>query len=436
MKVLKFGGTSVGKPERMHAVAKLISGNDKKLVVLSAVSGTTNALVDISCKLLKKQKEEGLKAIDNLFNPYKDFVKNLYTSKEGLQKGEEIIKKHYEFVKSHADKEFTSKEEKVLLAEGELISTQLFQEYLVEAGYNSVLLPALDFMRIDDDNEPVLSFTEEKLSELIKKNGQAQYYITQGFICKNPAGEIDNLKRGGSDYTASLIGAAIRAEEIQIWTDIDGMHNNDPRIVKKTHPIPELSFDEAAELAYFGAKILHPFTIFPAKKYNIPVRLLNTMQPEARGTTIAIKTTSGAIKAIAAKDNITAIKIKSSRMLLAYGFLRKVFEVFERYKTPIDMITTSEVAVSVTIDDAKNLDKIIEELKGFCKVEVDQEQSIICIVGEFVADSKGIVKKVFNSLEDIPVRMISYGGSNHNVSLLVKTEHKNDALNALNEGLF
>ena len=436
MKVLKFGGTSVGKPERMHSVAKLISGNDKKLVVLSAVSGTTNALVDISCKLLKKQKEEAVKAIDNLFNPYKEFVKNLYKTKEGLQKGEEIINKHYAFVKSHVDKEFTAKEEKVLLAEGELISTQLFQEYLVESGYNSVLLPALDFMKIDGDNEPVLSFTEEKLSELIKKNSQAQYYITQGFICKNPSGEIDNLKRGGSDYTASLIGAAIRAEEIQIWTDIDGMHNNDPRIVKKTHPIPELSFDEAAELAYFGAKILHPFTIFPAKKYNIPVRLLNTMQPEAKGTMIANNTTSGAIKAIAAKDNITAIKIKSSRMLLAYGFLRKVFEIFERYKTPIDMITTSEVAVSVTIDDAKNLDKIMEELKGFCVAEVDQEQSIICIVGELVADSKGVVKKVFDSLQNIPIRMISYGGSNHNVSVLVKTEHKNEALNALNDGLF
>ena len=291
-------------------------------------------------------------------------------------------------------------------------------------------------MKIDEDNEPVLSFTEEKLGELLKKNNQAQYYITQGFICKNPNGEIDNLKRGGSDYTASLIGAAIRAEEIQIWTDIDGMHNNDPRIVKKTHPIPELSFDEAAELAYFGAKILHPFTIFPAKKYNIPVRLLNTMQPEARGTMIANNTTAGSIKAIAAKDNITAIKIKSSRMLLAYGFLRKVFEIFERYKTPIDMITTSEVAVSVTIDDAKNLDKIIQELKGFCVVEVDEQQSIVCIVGELVADSKGVVKKVFDSLQNIPIRMISYGGSNHNVSLLVKTEHKNEALNALNDGLF
>jgi len=436
MKVLKFGGTSVGKPERMHSVAKLISGNDKKLVVLSAVSGTTNALVDISCKLLKKQKEEGLKAIENLFNPYKEFVKNLYKTPEGLKRGEEIINRHHEFVKSHVNIEFTEREERILLAEGELISTQLFQEYLVESGFSSVLLPALDFMLIDEDHEPVLSFTEEKLGDLIKKNSQAQYYITQGYICKNPKGETDNLKRGGSDYTASLVGAAIRAEEIQIWTDIDGMHNNDPRIVKKTHPIPELSFDEAAELAYFGAKILHPFTIFPAKKYNIPVRLLNTMQPEAKGTLIANKTTSMVIKAIAAKDNITAIKIKSSRMLLAYGFLRKVFEIFERYKTPIDMITTSEVALSVTIDEPKNLDKILDELKTFGTVEIDKDQTIICIVGEFVADSKGIVKKVFDSLQNIPVRMISYGGSNHNVSIVVKTEHKNEAMNALNDGLF
>ena len=436
MKVLKFGGTSVGKPERMHSVAKLISSPDKKLVVLSAVSGTTNSLVDISSKLLKNDVEAGKQAIENLFAPYRDFVKQLYSTKEGQAKGNQIIDNHYEFIKSHSGKPFTEKEERVLLAEGELISTQLFQEYLIEAGYKSVLLPALEFMKIDDDNEPVLSFIEEKLTAEIKKYPDAHLYITQGYICRNPKGEVDNLKRGGSDYTASLVGAGIRAEEIQIWTDIDGMHNNDPRIVKRTFPIAELTFDEAAELAYFGAKILHPATILPAKKYGIPVRLLNTMQPEAKGTLIATKTTSKEVKAIAAKDNITAIKIKSSRMLLAYGFLRRIFEVFEKYKTPIDMITTSEVAVSVTIDDAKNLELIVKELKDFCIVDVDKELSIICIVGDFLAEKKGIAKKVFSSLGHIPIRMISYGGSAHNISLLINTTQKNEALNALNEGLF
>lgn len=436
MKVLKFGGTSVGKPERMHSVAKLISSPDKKLVVLSAVSGTTNALVDISNKLLKNDTEAAKQAVENLFAPYRDFVKNLYSTKEGQTKGNEIIDRHYEFVKSHIGKPFTSKEERVLLAEGELISTQLFQEYLVEAGYNSVLLPALEFMKIDEDNEPVHAYIEEKLTAEIKKYPEAHLYITQGYICRNANGEIDNLKRGGSDYTASLVGAAIRATEVQIWTDIDGMHNNDPRIVKRTFPIAELSFDEAAELAYFGAKILHPATILPAKKFGIPVRLLNTMQPEAKGTLIATKTTSKEVKAIAAKDGITAIKIKSSRMLLAYGFLRRIFEIFERYKTPIDMITTSEVAVSVTIDDTKNLDLIVNELKEFCKVEVDKDQSIVCIVGDFLAERKGVAKKIFTSLGSIPIRMISYGGSEYNVSILIDTVHKNEALNALNEGLF
>jgi aspartate kinase len=436
VKVLKFGGTSVGNPDRMHSVAKLISGKDRKLVVLSAVSGTTNSLVEISDKLLKKDKESALKCIDKLFEPYKDFVKKLYSSKEGLQKGEEIIKAHYDFIKSHTEKEFTERETRALLAEGELISTQLFQEYLKEAGYNSMLLPALEFMKIDEDNEPMLPFIEEKLSALINSNPNVHLFITQGYICRNPAGETDNLKRGGSDYSASLVGAAIRAEEIQIWTDIDGMHNNDPRIVKRTFPIAELTFDEAAELAYFGAKILHPSTILPAKKFGIPVRLLNTMQPEAKGTLIATKTSTKEIKAIAAKDNITAIKIKSSRMLLAYGFMRRVFEVFEKYKTPIDMITTSEVAVSLTIDDAKNLEAIIKDLKEFCIIEVDKDQTIICVVGDFLADKKGIARKIFNTIDQIPIRMISYGGSTNNISLLINTGHKNEALNALNEGLF
>lgn len=436
MKVLKFGGTSVGKPERMHSVAELISGEDKKLVVLSAVSGTTNSLVDISSKLSKKDTAGAEQAIEALFGPYDEFVEKLYSTQEKKSKGREIIKKHHDLLRSYLGKEFGEKETRLFLAQGELISTQLFQEYLEEKGYNSVLLPALEYMRIDDDNEPMLGYIEEKLQAIIRDYPDKQYFITQGYICLNSNDEVDNLKRGGSDYTASLVGAAIRAEEVQIWTDIDGMHNNDPRIVKNTHPIAELSFDEAAELAYFGAKILHPSTILPAKKFNIPVKLLNTMQPEAKGTVITTNTIPKEFKAIAAKDDIVAIKIKSSRMLLAYGFLRKIFEIFEKYKTSIDMITTSEVAVSVTIDDAKRLDKIVEELKEFCVVEIDRDQTIVCIVGDFPAEKHGVGKKIFDSLVNIPVRMISYGGSKNNVSVLIKTEHKVAALNALNEGLF
>ncbi len=436
MKVLKFGGTSVGKPDRMHAIADLIEGTDRKLVVLSAVSGTTNALVAISEALSAGDQSKGSQLIDDLFTPYTEFVNQLYNSIEAKTKGEAIVKAHYEFVKSYVGKPFGSVETKILLAEGELISTALFHEYLKEIKYKSVILPALEFMKIDEDNEPVHEFIEKMLTAEIAKYPEAQYFITQGFIARNPNGEIDNLKRGGSDYTASLVGAAIRAEEIQIWTDIDGMHNNDPRIVKKTYPIAALTFDEAAELAYFGAKILHPSTILPAKKYKIPVRLLNTLQPEAKGTVIADQTSDKDIKAIAAKDGITAIKIKSSRMLLAYGFLRRVFEIFEKYKTPIDMITTSEVAVSVTIDDAKNLPAIIEELKSFCTLEVDADQTIVCIVGDFLEDKPGLVKKIFDALKNIPIRMISYGGSKNNVSILIHTRDKNETLNALNDGVF
>ncbi len=437
MKILKFGGTSVGKPERMHSVAKLIASPDQKLVVLSAVSGTTNALVGISDLLNKKDVEGAKQAIQNLFGPYDQFVENLYATVEGKAKGREIIASHNVYLSAFlTEKEFSDKHARAILAEGELISTQLFHAYLLEQGFKSVLLPALDFMRIDEDDEPMLAYTEEKLGALVAANKDAHLIITQGFICMNPKNEIDNLKRGGSDYTASLVGAALRAEEIQIWTDIDGMHNNDPRIVKRTFPIDELTFDEAAELAYFGAKILHPSTILPAQKYGIPVKLLNTMQPEAKGTVIANKTTEKDIKAIAAKDNITVIKIKSSRMLLAYGFLRSVFAVFEKYKTSIDMITTSEVAVSLTIDNAKHLDAITKELKEFCSVETESDQTIICIVGHFVQENNQIVRRVMDALAATPVRMISFGGSKNNISVLVKTEYKNIALEELNEQLF
>jgi aspartate kinase len=437
MKVLKFGGTSVGKPERMHAVAQLITQDaDRKLVVLSAVSGTTNSLIEIGDFLGRKDRTGALDAISRLHDSYQTFVAELYSTADGRRKGEAVVAEHFNFIRSLADKPYSVKESKELVAEGELISTQLFYAYLQEKQIPAVLLPALDFMRIDADEEPVIPFAEEHLGRMIAAHPDVPIFITQGYICRNATEEIDNLKRGGSDYTASLVGAAIRATEVQIWTDIDGMHNNDPRVVKKTFPIAELSFDEAAELAYFGAKILHPFTIRPAKLYNIPVRLLNTMQPEARGTLIATKTIDTDIKAVAAKDGITVIKIRSSRMLLAYGFLRRIFEVFEKYKTPVDMISTSEVAVSLTIDNPAHLTEIVEEISALGHVEVDKDQTIVCIVGNFGTEKHGVVARVLDALADMPIRMISYGGSKFNVSLVIESSYKSQVLNALNDHLF
>lgn len=436
MKVVKFGGTSVGSAERMFSVAKLIKSSEPRIVVLSAVSGTTNSLVEISASLYKSDKDGANKLIDALYSKYKVLVKELLKTADGVKKGNELIDEHFEYVRNFTKDLFTIHEEKAILAQGELISTALFHYYLEENGEKSVLLPALNFMRTDEEGEPDLNYISENLKRELKNYPSDKLFITQGYICRNAFGEIDNLKRGGSDYTASLVGAAIEAEEIQIWTDIDGMHNNDPRIVKKTFPIEELSFDEAAELAYFGAKILHPSSVLPARLKNIPVRLLNTMQPEAKGTLISQKSSGGNIKAVAAKDGIFAIKIRSGRMLMAYGFLRSVFEIFERYKTPIDMITTSEVAVSLTIDEPKNLDAIVAELRNFATVEVDKDQTIVCVVGDFLGERKGYAVKIFEALKNIPIRMISYGGSPNNVSVLVETNYKNEALNALNDGLF
>lgn len=436
MKVLKFGGTSVGSAQRMKEVAQLIINGERKIVVLSAMSGTTNSLVEISQKLFSDQNGEALALINTLEKKYENVVKELFNSEKTLNKGQELIKAYFEYLKSFTKDLFTIHEERAVLAQGELISTNLFQIYLEEIGVNSKLISALDFMRIDENEEPDLKYITENLNDIVDANKNIDLFVTQGFICRNAFGEIDNLKRGGSDYSASLIGAGILAEEIQIWTDIDGMHNNDPRIVDKTHPISELSFEEAAELAYFGAKILHPASVYPAQLKNIPVKLLNTMQPEAKGTLISKKSDGQGIKAIAAKDGIIAIKIKSARMLLAYGFLRSVFEVFERYKTPIDVITTSEVAVSVTIDNPKYLEQITKELSAFGNVDVDKDLSIICIVGNFIAEEKGGSVKIFESLNQVPIRMISYGGSKNNITLLVPTSYKNDALKALNSGVF
>lgn len=438
MKVLKFGGTSVGTPERMQSVARIIQSPGRKIVVLSALSGTTNALVSIAEDAMNFSLNSAIAKIEVLENHYEDFLQKLYTHNATVEPASELLSGHFNLMRRLVEQgNFRQKEEKIMLAQGELMSTKLFQMYLEENKIASVLINALDFMRTNEEGEADLEFIENELTLELQKHGQQQLVITQGYICKNTKGEIDNLKRGGSDYTASLIGAAIRSEEVQIWTDIDGMHNNDPRFVTHTFPVSELSFDEAAELAYFGAKILHPSSIWPAQKYNIPVRLLNTMQPDKAGTIIRqTNESSEEVKSIAAKDGITAINIKSSRMLMAYGFLRKIFEVFEKYKTPIDMITTSEVAVSLTIDEKNHLNDIVSVLRFFGTVEIDENLTIICIVGGKVGDQTSTAAKIFGALKDIHVRMISYGGSKNNISILVNTEDKVKVLNLLNEGLF
>jgi aspartate kinase len=440
MQVWKFGGTSVGKPERMTSIRHLVtSDNDRKIVVLSALSGTTNSLLAIGQALKDNNDNEAMQLTDTLYAHYQSFIDELYKTDEGKTKGKAIIDKEFGFISSLANvKPFTLKQDKELVAEGELLSTQLFASFLEEEGVSSVLLPALEFMRIDTDGEPIFAEIEDKLTELLSHHTDKQLIVTQGFICRNPRDEVDNLKRGGSDYTASLIGGAVTADEIQIWTDIDGMHNNDPRIVKRTFPVRELTFEEAAELAYFGAKILHPSTITPAKMRGVAVRLKNTMEPSAPGTLItANNSTTAEIKAIAAKDNIIAIYIHSTRMLNAHGFLKKVFDIFETHKTPVDMITTSEVSVAVTIDNPDRLEEITESLRQIADLEEnDQNQSIICIVGNFMADKPGVAFRILSALKEIPIRMISYGASEHNMSILVDTKDKNNALELLNEALF
>jgi aspartate kinase len=436
MKVLKFGGTSVGSPERMKQLLDIINADERQIVVLSAVSGTTNSLVEIGQAYLAGDKLRAAELIKTLKDKYEVFIKELFAQPEYLSQGKEVIDYHFGLLSGLANDLFTVIEDKIILAQGELLSTTLYHVYLKEIGVPSVLLPALDFMKTDEDSEPIVDYITEKLTPLLKKYLDNKLFITQGYICRNVFGEIDNLRRGGSDYTASLIGAGIRSEEVQIWTDIDGMHNNDPRIVKGTTPIAQLSFDEAAELAYFGAKILHPQSVFPAQKYKIPVRLLNTMDPQAKGTLITNDSEKDKIKSIAAKDGITAIKVQSSRMLLAHGFLRKLFEVFERYKTSIDMITTSEVAVSLTIDDTTYLNEIKSELGHFGSVEIDEDHTIICVVGDFGAEKHGYAARVLEAVKHIPVRMISYGGSDHNMSLLVKSGDKTEVLRSLHSRLF
>ncbi len=437
MKVQKFGGTSVGSPQRIQDVAKLMtSDNEPKLVVLSAMSGTTNTLVEIADYLYKKNPEGANTIINRLEQTYHEHAKKLYNTEKWRQETINFLHEEFDYLRSFTKIHFTSFEEKVILAQGEIISTNIMTNYLQECGVDALLINALDIIRTDKNAEPDFNYIKKKCLEILKENPNHNIYITQGFICRNAYGEIDNLLRGGSDYTACLIGAAIEAEEIQIWTDIDGMHNNDPRIVNNTEPVRQLHFEEAAELAYFGAKILHPTCIQPAKFAGVPVRLLNTLDPSAPGTIINNDFTPGTIKAVAAKDNIISIQIQSSRMLLAHGFLRKVFEIFELYKTSIDMVCTSEVGVSVTIDNASHLSDIIDELKKYGTVMVEHDMVIVCVVGDLSSDNVGYETMACDALKEIPVRMISYGGSNHNISFLIKSEDKNQALQALSNKIF
>ena len=437
MKVLKFGGTSVGSAQRIKNVANLIlADGQQKIVVLSAMSGTTNSLLEISGYFRQQNPVGAADVINRLEQKYADTINELYVQDSNKQKAREVIREIFDYVRSFGNRAFTIFEERCIVAQGELMSTNLMNLYLLEQGVNVAFIPALEYMRIDKNAEPDFKYIEQNLKQQISANPDAQIYVTQGFICRNAYGEIDNLQRGGSDYSASIIGAAIRADEIQIWTDIDGMHNNDPRFVEGTQPVRNLNFDEAAELAYFGAKILHPTCVTPARMYNIPVRLLNTLQPEAPGTIISTVSEQDKIKAVAAKDGITSIRIKSSRMLMAYGFMSQVFEVFERYKTSVDLVTTSEVGVSLTIDNPKHLDDIVTELKKFGTVVVDPDMVIIAVVGDMAWDNVGFESRVIEALEDVPVRMISYGGSNYNISILIKAEDKVRALRALSAKLF
>jgi aspartate kinase len=437
MKIMKFGGTSVGKPERMAEIRKLITKDDEtKIIVLSALSGTTNALTEISDALSKGDREDAKQRIDALESHYQNFIVELLKDESYFKKAKDTLAEHFEFLNIILKISYSEALNKDILAQGELLSTKLFSIYLNEQEIAHVWLPALEFMSIDQNNEPQVASIREKLSRLLDIHKGTQLFVTQGYICRNAKGEIDNLKRGGSDYSASLIAAAVDASVCEIWTDISGMHNNDPRVVKDTKPVKHLCFDEAAELAYFGAKILHPASIWPAQYFNFPVKLLNTMEPDAPGTLIERDSDSEGVKAIAAKDYITAIKIKSSRMLLAYGFLRKVFEVFEKYQTSIDMVTTSEVAVSLTIDNDTYLNDIIRELEMFGSIEIDKAQTIVSIVGYHVAKTENLLAKVFDSLTEIPVRMVSFGGSQHNISILVAHEHKEKTLQLLSHGLF
>lgn len=434
---MKFGGTSVGSAERIKNVANLIKEEKgRKFVVLSAMSGTTNSLLEITDAIKNGDKKTALQLTGSLKEKYEGVIADLYSSEESVHRAREIISDIFNSIYELLEDGFNEATERQMVSKGEIISTNLMWLYMLENGMDVAFLQALDFMKTDSHGDPDFPEIEKRLKGLMALHGKEEIILTQGFICRNYKEEIDNLQRGGSDFTASIIGAALKADEVQIWTDIDGMHNNDPRFVEETVPVHNLHFEEAAELAYFGAKILHPTCILPAKLNNIPVRLLNTMEPKAEGTLIGNNLERGSIKAVAAKDNITAIKIKSSRMLLAYGFLKKVFEIFEKFETSIDMIATSEVGVSLTIDNDRNLEAIVAELEKLGAVTVDKNMVIICVVGDLEWQNRGFEAKALDALRNVPVRMISYGGSNYNVSFLIRKEDKVKALRLLSYHLF
>jgi len=435
MNVLKFGGTSVGSVENMHMVKDIIVDGTKKVVVLSAMSGTTNALVEIHRLTVENQYDIALGNLVSLQEHYAKVLDELFEKSDLKQVVSNYVDGVFQELTSLVSDPSQAFLYNNIVSKGELLSTYMFTNFLESQHVKARLLPALEFMRIDKDGEPDNFYIKQNLNRLIKEGVTADIYITQGFICLDNEGDISNLERGGSDYSATIIGAALDADEVQIWTDIDGLHNNDPRFVTNTHAISNLSFNEAAELAYFGAKILHPQTVMPARQANIPVRLKNTMQPRSYGTLINKNASEEGIKAIAAKDTITAIKIKSARMLQAHGFLKKVFEIFEKYETSIDMITTSEIAISLTIDDTRSLNEIVIELEKFSTVEIDENQSIVCLVGNQIVKHEDTYR-FFQILQDISVRMISYGGSNNNISILVHSDDKIKTLQLLNSYVF
>ena len=435
MLVYKFGGTSVGSVVNMNHVKDIINTQGKKIVVLSAMSGTTNALVEIATAIKNNNLKNATTLINTLNETYNSTVYNLLIIPALRQETSNYVNSIFKTLKADVSRVYSTELYNRIVANGELLSTFMFSRLLQQEGINAEVLPALDFMRIDVNNDPDNFYIKQNLTRLLEASNHADIYITQGFICLDAQGQITNLQRGGSDYTATIIGAAIDAHEVQIWTDIDGFHNNDPRFVNDTQALSHLSYDEAAELAYFGAKILHPQTVMPVRNLDIPLRLKNTMAPEAHGTLITNKVHGEGIKAIAAKDGITAIKIKSVRMLLAHGFLKKVFEVFETYETSIDMITTSEIAVSLTIDNTTHLDTIVNELEKFAEVEVEDYMSIICLVGNQIIYHPD-TPQLFQVLQDVNVRMIAYGGSNNNISLLVNTSDKLETLQKLQRYVF
>lgn len=436
MKVMKFGGTSVGTPQRMKDVANLINDGEQKLVVLSAMSGTTNSLVRINDCLYGGNIDAANNIILELENTYMKHCEELFSTDEMKDTTKSLLKEKFDYIRTFTKARFTMSEAKIIIGQGELLSTNMVVNYMKEQNMSVCLLPALTFMRTDKNGEPDEMYIKQHLESILSSNSGYEIYVTQGFICLNAYGEMDNLLRGGSDYTASLIGAALGASEIQIWTDIDGMHNNDPRYVDGTKPVHNLSFDEAAELAYFGAKILHPTCVLPAKKHGIPVELLNTMNPSEPGTVISNLHEKRKIKAVAAKDGITVINILSSRMFLAYGFLAEVFRVFCKYKTSIDVVSTSEVGVSVSIDNRTNITDILEELRQLGTVTLDENMCIICVVGDLNWSNIGFISEVSVAFMDIPVRVVSYGGSNYNISYIVRAEDKITALNRISSRLF